>query len=149
MILITANIVLTHQVKLIRSGRATSYIDFGHCNFFWTYILHTQHRQHTHGNIIPASLHKQVRGTTKCINSDKGGQNCKISLNSLFYFISSHHLTKTQVDIWYHLSSLGTIIYISLFQHINMKIYNTKQWESGRQAITSNFFANMKLNFTS
>ena len=69
--------------------------------FFWTYILHTQHRQHTHGNIIPASLHKQVRGTTKCINSDKGGQNCKISLNLLICFVSSCHLTKPQTRVGY------------------------------------------------
>ena len=67
--------------------------------------------------------HKQVRGTTRCVNSDRGGQNCKICLNLLFYFITSQHLTKPRtigtichhlvpfVTIWYHLVPFGTICY--------------------------------------
>ena len=66
---------------------------------------------------------KQVRGTTRCVNSDRGGQNCKICLNALFSFISSHHLTKPQTfcpnclhfiplgSIRCHLQPLGNILY--------------------------------------
>ena len=54
-------------------------------------------------------LKEQVRGTTRCVNSDRGEQNCKIGLNFLFSFISSRH-NQTR-DNWYHLSPYGTIRY--------------------------------------
>ena len=61
-------------------------------------------------------LSEQVQCTTRCVNSDKGGQNCKISLNFHFLFILSRHLTKprtfgTIVTIWYQLSQFRTIWY--------------------------------------
>ena len=48
---------------------------------------------------------KQVRGTTRCVKSDKEGQNCKICLNLLFSFISSRHSTKPKTfgTICHHL----------------------------------------------
>ena len=39
---------------------------------------------------------KQVQGTTRCVNSDKGGENCKVRLYLLICFVSSCHLTKPQ-----------------------------------------------------
>ena len=66
-------------------------------------------------------LKKQVQGTTRCVNSDKGGQNSKSSLYLLICFISSRHLTKPQtygtihqllvpfINFWCHSSTFGTI----------------------------------------
>ena len=51
--------------------------------------------------------------TTRSINSDNGGQNYKISLNLLYSFISSRHLTRPQTfgTICQHLIPFGTIQY--------------------------------------
>ena len=59
---------------------------------------------------------KQVWGTTRCVKSDKGGQNCKICLNLLFFFILSCHLTKPETfgTICHHLEPYGTIHFHSL-----------------------------------
>ena len=65
---------------------------------------------------------EQVRGTTRCVRSDKGGTELKICLNLLFSLISSRHLTKPQtfgtichhllpyVTIQYHYILIGTIL---------------------------------------
>ena len=59
-----------------------------------------------------SSLLQQVRGTTRCVKSDKGGKNCKICLNLLFSLFSSRHLTKPQTfgTICHNLVPFGTIL---------------------------------------
>ena len=44
--------------------------------------------------LISEALIKQVRGTTRCVNSDKY---CKISFDLLICFVSSCHLTKPHI----------------------------------------------------